>query len=350
MKLVAFTAGRPRGNCEIFTKEALRAVKDKGIDVELIRLTDCDMHGCRACVPGFCPASIDPKKCPYGKDDAIWMIDMFLDSDGYLIAAPTYSLTPNSMLFDFRDRVFGPKMDVAAFFKGERPEPEFATGRFKARPGALIAVGGALTENWTSLSIASMFSTTFSAQTEVVDWLNVYGVADPNAAAIEDEWLAKAYKLGENLADAMLTGDHRWRGEKEGMCPQCHQDLIQVVPGTNQVLCPVCGIYGNLSVVDGKITIEWPDDIEHRRDNRMNIDGKMVHLMEVRECMAKYKPRMEEAKEKAQKYHEWTDIVLTPPSKQRKAEERAAKAAELAAEKKAEEERLKFAEEGHQKL
>lgn len=349
MKLVAFTAGRPRGNCEIFTKEALRGAQDKGVDVELIRLTDCDMHGCRACVPGFCPASIDPTKCPYGKDDAIWMIQKFLDSDGYIIAAPTYSLTPNSMLFDFRDRVFGPKMDVAGFMAGERPEPEFATGKFKARPGALIAVGGALTENWTSLSISSLFTTTFSAQTEVVDWMNVYGVADPNAAAIEDEWLAKAYKLGQNLADAMLTGDHRWRGEKEGTCPQCHQDLVQIVPGTDTVLCPLCGIYGTLSVEDGKISVVWPDDKEHRRDNRMDIDGKLVHLYEVRECMAKYKPRMEEAKEKAQKYHTWTDIIQTPPSKVRKAEERAAKAAELAAAKE-EEDRLKFAEEGHQKL
>ena len=327
MKLVAFTAGRPRGNCEIFTKEALRAVKDKGIDVELIRLTDCDMHGCRACVPGFCPASIDPKKCPYGKDDAIWMIDKFLDSDGYLIAAPTYSLTPNSMLFDFRDRVFGPKMDVAAFFKGERPEPEFATGRFKARPGALIAVGGALTENWTSLSIASMFSTTFSAQTEVVDWLNVYGVADPNAAAIEDEWLAKAYKLGENLADAMLTGDHRWRGEKEGMCPQCHQDLIQVVPGTNQVLCPVCGIYGEMSIVDGAVKIDWPDDFEHRRDDRLSPKGKAVHLREIREHMAIYKPDRERAMELLKEIKDYNACELKSPIREARKAELLAKAA-----------------------
>lgn len=342
MKLVAFTAGRPKGNCEIFTKEALRGAVDKGVEVELIRLTDCEMHGCKACVPGFCPACIDPERCPYGKDDAIWMIDKFLDSDGYLIAAPTYSLTPNSMLFDFRDRVFGPKMDVAGFMVGERPEPGFATGRFKARPGALIAVGGALTEHWTSLSIPSLYSTTFSAQTEVVDTLNVYGVADPNAAAIEDDWLARAYELGQNLADAMITGDHRWRGNREGACPCCHQNLIQVIPESTEVICPICGIFGEILVIDGKVSFNWIDDDAHRKDNRMEIRGKLTHLHEVRKCRDIYKPREEEAKEKARKYHEWTDIVQVPPSRMRKNEEKKQKKEEL--------ERLKLAEEAHQNL
>lgn len=322
MKLTAFTAGRRGGNCELFTKEALRGAADKGVEVELIRLTDCELHGCSACVPGFCPASMDPKRCPYSKDDAIWMMEKFLDSDGYIIAAPTYSLTPNSMFFDFRDRVFGPKMDVAAFMSGERPEPEFATGRFKARPGGMIAVGGAMTENWTSLNLASLYSSTFSAQTEVVDFLNIFGVSDPDAAAIEEEWLAKAYKVGANVADAMLTGDHSWRGEKEGSCPCCHLDLIQVYPGTDDVICPVCGIQGKVSVVDGKVGFVWPDDAEHRRDNRMTVAGKLTHLHEVRICSAKYRENEEKAHEAAKKYHEWTDIVCIPPSRERKAAEK----------------------------
>ena len=145
MKLTAFTAGRPKGNTEIFVKEALMAAEAKGVEVELIRLTDCNLHNCRSCVPGFCPAARDATKCPYGKDDCTWLMEKFLDSDGYIVGAPAYSLTPSSLLFTFRDRVFGPKMDVAASFCGLRPEPEWAKGRFKARPGGLIGGGGALT-------------------------------------------------------------------------------------------------------------------------------------------------------------------------------------------------------------
>ena len=49
MKLTAFTAGRPGGNSEIYAKAALMAAEAKGVEVELIRLTDCDLHNCRDC-------------------------------------------------------------------------------------------------------------------------------------------------------------------------------------------------------------------------------------------------------------------------------------------------------------
>ena len=320
MKLTAFTAGRPKGNTEIFVKEALMAAEAKGVEVELIRLTDCNLLNCRSCVPGFCPAVQDATKCPYGKDDCSWLMEKFLDSDGYIIGAPAYSLTPSSLLFKFRDRVFGPTMDVAASFRGLRPEPEWAKGRFKARPGGLIGVGGALTEHWTSLNMPSLYSTTFSAQTEVVDTLNIFGVADMDAAAGYEDWLAKARKLGENVADAMLTGDHRWRGEHEGSCPCCHQNLIQVVPGTDDVICPICGILGKISVNDGVVGFDWPDDFEHRKDNRLDVRGKLTHQEEIMLCRERdYTPREAELHEKAKKYHTWTKCVLTPPSRQKKA-------------------------------
>lgn len=319
MKLLAFSAGKPKGNCEIFVKEALMAAEAKGVEVAFIRLTDCDLHNCRSCVQGQCPASKDPNKCPYGKDDANWLMEQFLDSDGYIIAAPAYSLSPNSLLFAFRDRVFGPKMDVGMVLTGKRPEPEFAKGRFKARPGGLIGVGGAGTEHWTSLNVPNLFTTTFSAQTEVVDVLNVYGVADKFAAAIEDEWLAKAHKLGENVADAMLTGDHRWRGEKEGSCPFCHQNLIQVVPGTTDVICPICGILGTMSIEDGAVKFDWPDDEEHRKDNRLELRGKVTHMEEIMEILNnKYLPNLDTIMEKAKKWHEYTACEVTPPSKIKK--------------------------------
>jgi multimeric flavodoxin WrbA len=317
MKLTAFTAGRPRGNTEILVKEALMGASSKGVEVELIRLTDCDLHNCRDCAPGFCPATVDVTKCPYGKDDTSWLIEKFLDSDGCIIGAPCFSLTPSSLLLTFRDRVFGPKMDVAAESLG-MPSPPWAKGRFKNRPGGLIGVGGALTEHWTSLNLPTIYTATFSAQTEVVDHLNVFGVADENAAALYDKWLEKARRLGENVADAMLTGDHRWRGENEGICPACHLNMIMVVPGTDDVICPICGIRGKISVKDGVTCVDWPDTEECRKDNRMQVFGKAAHLREIMYCRETYyAPYAAEAAEKAKKYHEFTSCVLTPPSRQK---------------------------------
>ena len=318
MKLTAFTAGRPGGNSEIYAKAALMAAEAKGVEVELIRLTDCDLHNCRDCTPGFCLAQTDVTKCPYGKDDCEWLVEKFLDSDGYIIAAPVFSLTPSSLLVTFRDRVFGPKMDVASADLGI-PEPEFVKGRFKARPGGLISVGGAFTEHWTSLGVPTLYTTTFSAQTEIVDHFNVFGVADRYAATLYEKWLARARQLGENVADAMLTGDHSWRGDKDRVCPYCHLDMLMLKPGTDEVTCPICGISGTISIKDGAATVDWPDNEYNAAQNRQHIAGKKTHLQEIFSCRANnYAPYAEEAKEKNKKYAAFNDCVLTPPSRQKK--------------------------------
>ena len=312
MKLAAFSAGRTNGNTEVFLKEALMAAEAKGIEVQLYRLRDYDLHACTSCY-NSCPP--DPTKCPH-QDDAMFLIDAFLDCDGFLIGASVFSLTPNSLLFTFRDRVFGPKMDVAGYFTNTRPAPPFAKGRFKRRPGAMISVGGCVTEAWTSLGLPNLYTTTFSAQTEVVDFLNVYGVADHDAAPFAQDWIAKAHKLGENLADAMLTGDYSWRGEKPGVCPSCHLDLVQILPD-NKVVCPICGIYGEMKVVDGKVIFDWPDDAAHREANHLTVEGKAYHFKEVvdlRRAMAQ--PLADEGRQRMEKYVNYKACEVPSPSRE----------------------------------
>ncbi len=318
MKLTAFTCGRPGGNCEIYCKEALMAAEAKGVEIELIRLTDCDLHNCRDCSPFFCPAADDVNKCPYGKDDAMWLIDKFLDSDGCIIAAPVFSLTPNSLLLAFRDRVFGPKMDIVAPQLG-MPEAEWVRGRFKSRPGGLISVGGALSEHWTSLGLPTMYTACFSAQTHIVDHVNVYGIADRGAATLQEKWLEKARKLGENVADAMLSGDDKWRGDEGRVCPYCHLDMLILKPGTDKVTCPVCGVSGTISVKDGVATVDWPEDEQNRLDNRQTPQGIITHQLEIRHCReTTYAPYEKEAIENLKKYEARKDFVLMPPSRQKK--------------------------------
>lgn len=310
MKLAAFSAGRKNCNTEVFVKEALMAAEELGVEVELYRLNDFELHNCSSCSPQQCPAMFNMDACPY-KDDTPFLVDRFLDCDGVLIAGPVYSLTSSSLFFTFRDRVFGPKMDVAHSRMGH-PEAPFVKGRFKARPGALISVGGALTENWTSLGLASLYSATFSAQTEVVDHMNVYGIADQGAATLRPDLLERARQVGRNLAQAMLDGDNHWRGGDKGVCPQCHLSLLEIQPGTTKVLCPVCGIYGEIEAHDGKSTIVWPDDHDHRRDNRLTIEGKQVHLEEIMECVMAFKPHEAEAKENMKKYIAYDPTVKSP--------------------------------------
>ena len=146
-----------------------------------------------------------------------------------------------------------------------------------------------------------------------MDHLNIYGVADPGAATIEEEYLAKARKLGENVADAMLTGDHSWRGEKEGTCPMCHLNMVELIPGTDKVCCPVCGIYGHIKVENGASTVDWPDDWDYRRDNRLSVKGKKTHMVEIMECVKQYEPHKEEALKKLKKYKDYNACEVKSP-------------------------------------
>ena len=146
-KVVAFTAGRRNGTTETLTKIALEAIAAMGIEVELIRLNECDLHPCSACGAGPCHSK-GPAACIW-KDDGAWLNEKFLESDGYILAAPVWSLSPCGIVTDFRDRVFGPKMDMA-MWEMNGGCPEWAKGRRKQRPGGLICAGGALSEHWTS--------------------------------------------------------------------------------------------------------------------------------------------------------------------------------------------------------
>lgn len=312
MKLAAFGFGRKLGNTEVFLKEALMGAQELGVTVEFYRMNEFKVHTCTACSPQFCPSSRrDIHDCPY-QDDTPFLADCFLDSDGILIGAPVYALSPGSMFFAFRDRVFGPKMDVAKKELGF-PDAPWIAGRMRARPGGLISVGGALTEHWTSSGLPNLYTATFSAQTEVVDMLNIHGVADPGAATMEVEYLQKARRLGRNVAEAMLSGDHRWRGEQVGLCPRCHLNLLTYTPGNDQVVCPVCGITGEIHAVGGQVQISWPEREEYRRDDRLSVGGKKLHLMEIRDCAAAYTPHKAEAMKKLQVYREFSACEVHPP-------------------------------------
>ena len=202
-KVVAFSAGRPNGNTEIYIKTALMEIEKMGIEVELIRLHECDIRPCKDCIRGICFVK-GPEGCII-KDDVGWLWRKFMESDGYILGAPVWSLSPCGVVTDFRDRLFGPKMDAAGWELGGGV-PEYAKEwGLKYRPGALISVGGALSRHWTSLGMATLFTTTFSAQTNVIDTMDVYQVADMGEALMRTDYLDKAKYLGQNLAHAVMN-------------------------------------------------------------------------------------------------------------------------------------------------
>lgn len=279
-KIIAFSAGRRHGNTEMYIKLALMEAEKMGVEVEMIRLNESDLRPCKACSTMPCYPK-GPAGCII-KDDAEWIMDKFLESDGYILGAPVWSLSPCGVVTDFRDRIFGPKMDVAQWALNGGA-PEWIKGRDIHRPGALISVGGALTENWTSLGLATLYTTTFSAQTNVIDHLNIHAVADKSESLTREDYVLRAKYLGQNLAYAVLNPQVDWtkkflgETEEEEACPGCHNSLIIAKPGKEEVECAICGRVGSLSLENGKIKYDWPED----NGDRLTVMGKFKHTREI---------------------------------------------------------------------
>ena len=318
-KVVAFTAGRRGGNTEIFVKTALEAVAKMGIECELIRLHECDLRPCKGC-PGE-PCS---KKGHAGciiKDEGPWLAEKFLDSDGYILGAPVWSLSPCGVVTDFRDRIFGPKMDLAMWEAGGIPE--WAKGRVKQRPGILISVGGALTENWTSLGLATLYTTTFSAQTNVIDNMNVYQVADMGEALTRDDYLRKAEYMGQNLGHAVLNPQKDWENKWLGSmndgeaCPGCHYSLMLAKPGNNYTECAICGRRAYVSLDDkGGLKFTWPED----NVNRLTMLGKFDHVREIiHHTKTRYLPQKDAIQDDLKRIRAMEDWTVKAPSVTNKA-------------------------------
>ncbi len=312
MKLVAFGTGKKFGNTEVLVKQALMAAESLGAEVEYIRLADMDLRVCSVCEKP-CPMCGDLSHCP-NKDDAVCLIEKFLDADGVIFAAPVYCLTPNSLFFAFRDRVLGPKLSAVSpqVFGGE---PPFAKGRFRERPGALISVGGARTKSWTSLGLPNLYTAAFPPQVRIVDMLDAYCVADYGAAAVREDLLQRAWQLGENLARAMQSGKHGYAPEApRGCCPSCHLNTVELHLDEQMVDCCVCGIHGNLVIKDGKVDVVWPRDDEDQ--NRLEPSGMVTHLLEIEDVKkVEYAASCREIPEKMEKFCSYEACVTQSPTK-----------------------------------
>jgi hypothetical protein len=121
---------------------------------------------------------------------------------------------------------------------------------------------------------------TFSIQLEVIDQMMVMGTnIIEGQVLLNDAAMERAHKLGRNVGAVMgkSTAEMKWQGDEPGTCPVCHGNEITIT-GKNPVQCPICGIYGELQVVNGEIKITFSE--EEKKRSRLTIAGKMEHWNE----------------------------------------------------------------------
>ena len=93
-------------------------------------------------------------------------------------------------------------------------------------------------------------------------------------------------RMGQHIAEALKAeadDDRRkWRGEEEGNCPVCHTNMLIVNSNSTKVECPVCGIEGEVTIEDGRLTTEFSE--EQKKRSRLFEEGKWEHSNEIKHC------------------------------------------------------------------
>ncbi len=320
MRILGLACGTKLGNSEILLKEALMAAEELGAEVEIIRLLDLE-------IPPILSAKASP---PDAKDDAAFLWEKFLDCDAFIIAAPVYSVTPPGYLISVRDRVLAPRGDVAGALLRQEAGNQIDERALKVRAGGLISLGGAITPHWVSLGLTLLQSCLFAVNVNVVDHMQVLGSAESAAVTLDKKALEDARLLGQRVAESAKSAAGKkwdlsylghpekefperlkWLGGDKGICPICHTDVMVMGKGLT-VECALCGSKGTIQVTGDKLTVTFPQ--EEQMISRMTLEGKRVHLAEIRDVAKAYAPKKEAAKKNLEKYRSYKSY-LVPPSK-----------------------------------
>jgi hypothetical protein len=281
-KVLGLNFGRVNGNCKKFLSAAMESAKAAGaelttIDVMKLNIKEC--IGCGACSRILQSGKGQIKCCQ--KDDFEMVSDAVLAADAIIVAAPVYVLAPTGQFKNFVDR-FGPAHDKAyMLFENELRKD---TGGEELNPDCLkrhlvsyISVGGATTPHWVSYGIPGMNLFGMSLNMKVVDQLDAFGSYIPDN---QERLLKESTRMGTRIVESLdkKTSEITWESEP-GICPVCHcKEMTLDVAGSNQVCCPICGIYGTLKEENGKTSVTFTKEEQDR--SRLKFTGVLEHQVE----------------------------------------------------------------------
>lgn len=276
------------GTNEVLVKEALMAAEETGVEIEFLRMLDYDIKPCKGCVSCVMTfAQGGGGECVI-KDDLNFIDGKVLESDALIVSAPVFVLGPTGLVKIVADR-WGPSHDTYWRMMGKQFAQKLGKRgpderSFKNRVAGLIVTGGASTPHWVSLALPLMYLMCFSRHIKPIDNMAVFPGRYPSLHAVHitqnKEVLDRARQMGKAIAKAMKkpAEEAEWVGDEKGTCPVCHQNLLTVVE-RNFVECPICGIRGQLTVVNGNIKVKFSE--KEKAHSRLHIQGLKDHWDEL---------------------------------------------------------------------
>jgi multimeric flavodoxin WrbA len=184
-------------------------------------------------------------------------------ADALIFSMPIYNLMPAGIVVKFLNKLHS---------SGDYRE---VTSK-KNKIGATITVGGT---DWTNYgnAIGNLITMSFCGGYQaIVDSMNVTFVPSSGAVLLDDKLMARAYKLGENVAEAIMAGKVEYKGP-DSICSNCHGNLLEYRDG--ELWCPSCECMADFEIINGKLKVTFSRDaIDH---NRWGEWGGKVHIYNI---------------------------------------------------------------------
>jgi multimeric flavodoxin WrbA len=253
MKILALNGSiRKFGNTEILLKQALMGAEAKGAEVEILKLTDYRIGPCRGC--GLC--LFRDNVCQIKDDDVQFIFSKIDECDGLILGAPCYYLELTAVVKQLIDRgwILSHKYDK------------------KKKPATVIVPYA--TRGWIPyISVQSNMLMKVLGFTKINE--NAVCTQGISEVVLDQEAMELAFAMGEEVALAARNQDFTYRGEA-GICPSCHDRNVRILKDDETIECPTCGIRGKLSILDGKIKVEFEQ--KALADNRLAVDVTYNHF------------------------------------------------------------------------
>ncbi len=292
MNILGISFGKKNANTDILVKEALYGCRMADPDAQIRFVNTCtlDIGRCRGC--GACSTQLEKgndNPCIF-KDDFQELEEKVRWADALVVGAPVYVLQPAGQFKDFVDR-FSCRHDYSAITwvldkrrSGEMPgDPDaFPMERLKKRTVSYISVGGASTDNWTSMGTATLHLFGFPPMMKVMGNYNANGMGLIGNPYIDQELIDHMHEMGKRTVEGYRDDTVEFfqpANKPAGVCPVCHQRMITILPGTTKVECPVCGIEGQLSIENDEIKVAFSKEQQERA--RGTFAGLREHTREI---------------------------------------------------------------------
>jgi len=257
MKILGVSFGGPNGANDSMCREALMGAREMGADIEFVHILDWDIKNCTGCVA--CSRSLVSGKgnvCTQ-RDELDAFLDLMLDADGIVFCTPIFEKGATGLFHTLNDRL-GPRMDrgINAFATemaekngGKKPDPRF----LKDKVVSFMGIGGS---DWSTKVQVDCGMLALSPAWKIID--NVTFSWSKNII-LEPEKVAVAHRMGAELAKAASDYENsKYMGEP-GVCPHCHSRNFFLDPESTHAVCELCGIEGDITGRDGRITYEVPE-------------------------------------------------------------------------------------------